>query len=117
MKRYLPGRSGGVGLDVKGGNPESSNSVNRIVATLYDGRTIAKGVTTQAVLAGATYVTVTIPNLNFIEEILNVQVHTDPSCSISGFGNKNISGKVVGITIAGVDAGTTLTLEIIAVGV
>ena len=117
MKRYLPGWSGGVGLDVKGGNPVSSNSVNRIVATLYDGRTMAKGVTTQLVVAGDVYITVTVPNLNFIEEILNVQVHTDPACSISGFGNKNISGNVVGITISGVDTGTTLNLEIIAVGV
>jgi len=92
--------------------------VDRIVGTLLDGRTIAKGVTTQVVAMGATYVTVTIPNLNFIEEILHVQVHTDPACDIeSNFGNKNITGNVVGVTIAGVGAGTTLTTEIIALGV
>lgn len=92
--------------------------VNRIVATLSDGRTIAKGVTTQVVALGSTYVTVTVPNLNFIEEIIHVQVYTDPSVDIEkGFGNKNIEGNIVGITIAGVSAGTTLITEIIAIGV
>ena len=93
--------------------------VNRIVATLLDGRTIAKGVTTTVVAASGTYyVTVTIPNLNFVEEVLHVEVHTDPACAIeSGFGNKTITGNVVGITIAGVADGTTLITEIIAVGV
>lgn len=62
--------------------------------------------------------TVTIPNLNFIEEVLHVEVHTDPPTYIENwFGNKDISLNVVGITIAGVGAGTTLTTEIIAVGV
>lgn len=92
--------------------------VDRIVTTLLDGRTMAKGTTTQAVLAGATYVTVTIPNLNFIEEVIHVEVYTSPAVDIeNGFGNKNITGNVVGITIAGVASGTTLTAEIIAVGV
>ena len=92
--------------------------VDRIVGTLLDGRTVAKGVTTQAVLAGLVYVTVTVPNLNFIEEVLHVEVYTNPACDIeSGFGNKNITGNVVGITIAGVSAGTTLIAEIIAIGV
>lgn len=92
--------------------------VDRIVATLFDGRTVAKGVTTQVVAVGATYVTVTIPNLNFIEEVLHVEVHTNPACAVEEwYGNKNITGNIVGITIAGVGAGTTLITEIIAVGV
>lgn len=92
--------------------------VDRIVATLFDGRTVAKGVTTQVVELGDTYVTVTIPNLNFIEEVLHVEVYTNPETYIeSGFGNKNIVDNVVGMTIAGVGEGTTLTAEIIAVGV
>ncbi|GAH80632.1 unnamed protein product, partial [marine sediment metagenome] len=53
--------------------------VNRIVTTLLDGRTMAKGVTAYNCLAATIYVEVTIPNLNFIEEILNVQVHTNPA--------------------------------------
>ncbi len=93
--------------------------VNRIVATLFDERTVAKGVDTTVVAASGTYhVSVTIPNLNFVEEVLHIEVHTDPAIEIeSGFGNKNISGNVVGISIAGVSAGTTLITEIIAVGV
>jgi len=92
--------------------------INRIVTTLLDGRTVAKGVTTQLVVAGDVYITVTVPNLNFIEEVLHIEVYTDPSCAIeNGFGNKNIVENVVGITIAGLAEGTTITLEIIAIGV
>ena len=90
--------------------------INRIVTTLLDGRTVAKGVTTQPVIWDA-YVTVTVPNLNFIEEVLNIQWHTDPPVDYVDLGNKNISGNVVGITVTGPETGTTLTLEIIAIGV
>ena len=91
--------------------------INRIVTTLLDGRTVAKGVTTQAVIWDA-YVTVTVPNLNFIEEVLNIQWHTEgPPVKYVDLGNKNIVGNVVGITVSGVGDGTTLTLEVIAIGV
>jgi len=90
--------------------------VNRIVATLLDGRTVAKGVTTELIYALA-YVTVTIPNLNFIEEIINIQWHTDPPIDCVDLGNKDISGNVVGITVSGTADGTTITLEAIAIGV
>jgi len=90
--------------------------VNRIVTTLFEGRTMAKGVTTELIYALA-HVTVTIPNLNFIEEVLNVQWHTDPPVDYVDLGNKDISGNVVGITVSGTADGTTLTLEIIAIGV
>ncbi|GAG54994.1 unnamed protein product [marine sediment metagenome] len=90
--------------------------VNRIVTTLFEGRTVAKGVTTELIGALA-YVTVTVPNLNFIEEVLNIQWHTDPPIDFCDVGNKNISGNVVGVTISGTETGTTLSLEIIAIGV
>lgn len=92
--------------------------VNRVVGTLLDGRTIAKGVTVHNCLFTPIYVEVTIPNLNFIEEILNVQVHTNlPPEGCPTFGNKNISGNVLGITVCGVADGVTATVEAIAVGV
>ena len=90
--------------------------VNRIVTTLLDGRTVAKGVTVELIGVLA-YVTVTVPNLNFIEEVLNIQWHTDPPVNYVDLGNKNISGNVVGITVSGDADGTTLTLEVIALGV
>ena len=90
--------------------------VNRIVTTLFEGRTVAKGVTTE-IIGTLAYVTVTVPNLNFIEEILNIQWHTDPPVDYCDLGNKNISDNVVGITVSGTADGTTLTLEIIAIGV
>lgn len=91
--------------------------VNRIVTTLLDGRTVAKGVSVTPVVWDA-YVSVTIPNLNFIEEILNIQWHTDgPAVDYVDLGNKTITGNAVGITVTGAGTGTTLTLEIIAIGV
>ncbi len=92
--------------------------VNRIVATLLDGRTVAKGVSAAYNCLGAMiYLTITIPNLNFIEEILNVQVHTEPESGCPTPGMKHITENVVGITICGVADGVTATVEIIAIGV
>lgn len=91
--------------------------VNRIVATLLDGRTVAKGVTVHNCLAAAISVTVTIPNLNFIEEILNIQIHAPGSEGCPTWGQKNISDNVIGLTICGLGAGITATVEAIALGV
>ena len=90
--------------------------INRIVTTLLDGRTVAKGVTVELIPVLA-YVSVTVPNLNFIEEIINIQWHTDPPVYDVDLGNKTITGNVVGITVSGPAGGTTLTLEVIAIGV
>ncbi|GAH68774.1 unnamed protein product, partial [marine sediment metagenome] len=92
--------------------------VNRIVTTLLDGRTVAKGVTVHNCLVATIYVTVTIPNLNFIEEILNVQVHSsDAAYGCPIVGTKHISGNTVGITICSLNAGVTAIIEAIAIGV
>ena len=99
--------------------------VNRIVTTLLDGRTVAKGVSSAYnVGPGETFISVeiTIPNLNFIEEILNIQIHAPglPLADGGGcatWGHKNIVGNVLGITICCVADGTTVTVEGIAIGV
>jgi len=93
--------------------------VNRIVATLFDGRTIAKGVTTHNCVVGETTISVsiTIPNLNFIEEILNIQIHAPSKDGCPTWGHKNIVGNVLGLTICGVADGITATVEAIAIGV
>jgi len=91
--------------------------VNRIVATLFDGRTIAKGVDTYNCLDTVLSVSITIQNLNFVEEILNVQVHAPGSEDCQTWGQKNIVENVVGLTICGVADGVTAIVEIIAIGV
>lgn len=91
--------------------------VNRIVTTLLDGRTVAKGVTVHNCLTATIYVTITIPNLNFIEEILNIQIHTEPESGCPTPGTKHISNNVIGITICGAADGITATIEAIAIGV
>lgn len=94
--------------------------VNRIVTTLLDGRTVAKGVSS-AYLCGPGETTIsieiTIPNLNFIEEILNIQIHAPAKEGCPTWGHKNIVGNVLGITICGVADGITVTVEGIAIGV
>ena len=91
--------------------------INRIVGTLLDGRTLAKGVTTVAVIWDA-YVEVTIPHLRHIEEVVNIQWDTQgPQVDYVDCGNKNVAGNVVGITVTGPGTGTTLTLEILAIGI
>ncbi|GAI99724.1 unnamed protein product [marine sediment metagenome] len=93
--------------------------VNRIVATLLDGRTVAKGVTVHNCLPGETTISVeiTIPNLNFIEEILNIQINAPEKESCPTWGHKNISDNVIGLTICGLADGITATVEAIAIGV
>lgn len=92
-------------------------AIDRIVATLQDGRTLAKGVTTVAVIWDAV-VEVTIPHLRYIEEIINIQWNTQgPPVDYVDLGNKTVVGNVVGITVTGAGTGTTLTLEILAIGI
>lgn len=91
--------------------------INRIVTTLPDGRTMAKGITTVPVVFPQT-VTVTVPHLRYIEEIINWQWKTEgPTVNYIDLGNKHIEGNVVGITVSGDGTGTTLTLEVLAIGI
>ena len=93
------------------------------VAKLKDGRHIAMGkswvVVSSIGEAAVTTINVRVPGLREIEYILNVQFHTDPiTYSLDGLNpvNKKIVGNVVGMTIYGVFATTTLTAEVIAIG-
>lgn len=89
-----------------------------IVATLRDGRVIAYGAYTQVVPAGASNIVVRVPDLKYVEYVLQVQHDTDPDTELSsGSGqDKKITGNLVGLTLFGVAAGTTLTSKIIAIG-
>lgn len=92
------------------------------IATLQDGRIIAFGKNWKAVrFLGNTCeaLNVRVPDLRLIEYVLNIQFHcTPPDCEHPVYEavNKKITGNVVGMTIFGSANGTTLTVEVIAIG-
>ena len=98
-------------------------SEHDIVAILQDGRVIAMGraMGYQAFYASGrpAPLNVRVPDLREIEYILNVQIHTDPATYFvddAGPANKVITGNVVGFTIYGTAAATTILAEVIAIG-
>jgi len=97
------------------------------IAVLQDGRVIAYGKNYTEVrfaglgdhAAGCEAINVRVPDLRMIEYVLNVQFHCTPvDCSHPVYEavNKKITGNVVGMTIFGDANGTTLTVEVIAIG-
>lgn len=66
--------------------------------------------------AGSYAVTVAIPDLKQVAWILKWGFHTNPVCSHGTVENEGITGNVVGCTLVGVAAGTTLNVEVVAVG-
>ena len=94
-----------------------------IICTLHkDGRTIVKGSVTRVVAAGAQglYLTVTFPELRTVEQILHIEATTNPKTWLLTAGlmqSKSYLGNTVGISLY-LDslAGTTLGLEILAIG-
>jgi len=88
-----------------------------VVGILKDGKVIAKATRSAVVSAGNVNFVIRVPDLKYIDTVLNVEFYTDPDTYIeSGYADKKISGNVVGMTIYGVHAGTTLTVEVVAVG-
>jgi len=103
--------------------PDDWVTESDIVAILQDGRVIAMGknvVNCGGVGTGTTTaMNVRVPDLREIEYILNVQFHTDVASYFVDDAdpvNKVITGNVVGFTIYGVQASTTITAEVIAIG-
>ncbi|RLI77680.1 hypothetical protein DRP04_11055 [Archaeoglobales archaeon] len=91
-----------------------------VIATL-DGHVIAKASNTIIVPVdgGNISMTITFPELRQIDAVLQIQVDkTDPPVNIEGAvgTHKNIVGNVVGFTIFGVSAGTTLTASGVVLG-
>lgn len=99
------------------------------VATLQEGRIIAMGKyyalfpAGDAFASGCEVINVRVPDLRMIDYVLEVQMHIAPlTCTEPIYEpvNKKITGNVVGMTIFGADqnaaAGTTLTVEVIAIG-
>ena len=94
-----------------------------IVAILQDGRVIAMGKNwvyeSGSGTSTASVLNVRVPDLREIEYILNVELYTTANTYFeddAGPMNKVITGNVVGFTIYGVYAATTITAEVIAIG-
>jgi len=68
--------------------------------------------------AGAVWLTITVPELDRIEHVLEENVRiTSPKTSVGSFSHKEISMNTVELTLSEVGAGTTLTWECICIGV
>jgi len=94
--------------------PEKTHDV---VAVLKDGRIVAYSQSSATVLSAttATGINITFPDLKQVEYVLQVQLNVDPYVDMRPIMNKKITGNVVGMTVyAG--AGTTLTIDAIAIG-
>ena len=62
-------------------------------------------------------INVRIPDLGEIDTVLNVEIYTSPATYADGwYSNKKITGNVVGLTLWQINAGTTLTVEVVATG-
>ena len=89
-----------------------------IVAHLRDGRVMAMGRYSEVLSSGTNNVVIRIPDLKYIEYVIQVEFYSDPDTKFDdhAFMDKKITGNLVGMTLYGLNAATTLTVEVIAVG-
>jgi len=88
-----------------------------IRATLKDGRTIASDTQTLLTTVAGTYsITFTIPELDVVEVVIEIQLETSPLFDPGTVVLKHIVGNVVGVTIVGVACGGTITAECVVIG-
>jgi len=87
-----------------------------VLATLRDGRIIAKASITRTAIAAntATALSATITDLKKVEDILQCNLDSDANAALHVSGT-SISGNVVGVTVTPA-AGTTVGGYIIAIG-
>jgi len=89
-----------------------------IVGTWLDGRTVAKKSQCDVVASGDVGLSITIPELDHIETILQVQVdRTSPPAQTGVFSHKSITNNVVALTLMDVSVGNTLCWQLVAVGI
>lgn len=90
---------------------------SNILATLLDGRTIASDSATYVLPTAGNYaIAVTIRLHRVTERMIQYRPTTNPICDPGTPTNEVITGNVVGFTLIGVGAGTTLTAEVLASG-
>jgi hypothetical protein len=85
-----------------------------VVATLKDGRIIAKASISRTAMGAATSLSATITDLRKVENLLQVNLLSDANVGLHISGT-SISGNVVGITVVPA-SGTTVSGEVIVVG-
>ena len=102
--------------------PSGYNAHGQIAIT-QEGKLIAfgKNYVVTVFSGGLQVLNVRVPDLRAIEYILNIQFTADPlDCTYPQYEavNKKITGNVVGMTIYGAaySTGTTLTVEVVAIG-
>ena len=89
---------------------------NEVVAHLRDGRVIAKSTYAQVLSSGTNNIVVRVPDLKYIQTVLEIEFYSDPDTYYTCVMDKKITGNVVGFTLYGLNASTTLTTEVVAVG-
>ena len=87
-----------------------------VVATLKDGRVIAKADVAQVITAaaGKVYTTATLTDLKTVEYVLQFNLNAEANVNFSPE-RPSISGNIVGVTVY-CGGGTTITGECIAIG-
>lgn len=100
------------------GNKANTNEPpHEPLAILSDGQVIARSRMWQVLGSGDSAVVVTVPDLRMIRAVLDVQFYSDPDTSVQeGYMDKKIYGNTVGMTIYELEAGTTLIVEVVALG-
>ena len=88
-----------------------------ICETFKDGDTLVEYEHTEVVASGMVVVTVSMPVLQTIEKVLTCLVTlTDPATTTGAISNVKVSGTTVGMTLENIGAGTTITINVAAVG-
>jgi hypothetical protein len=87
-----------------------------VLAVTKDGKAIAKAWRSQVLGSGTNPIVVRVPDLKYIDAVLEVEFSADPDTYLTHEMGRKITGNVVGMTIYGLAAGTTLTTTIVAIG-
>ena len=89
-----------------------------VITVLPDGRVLAYNSTTVTVPLGGgdQPITISFPEVKKVERVIQYKFLTDPITDPGTPVNEVITGRVVGVTMAGIPTGTTLTVEATIIG-
>jgi len=95
-----------------------SDPWGEVLGITKEGMVIARGRTVEVATGGGNWaVNVRVPDLKEVLAVLHIQWESNPATYVTGiYGKKKITGNVVGMTLQGPAAGTTLTTEVVAIG-
>lgn len=82
-----------------------------------DGQTIASSTRVYVLPQAGNYaIVLTISEHRVTNRVFEWNLHTNPTCDPGSPTNVKITNNIVGCTLIGIGSGTTLTVEVIAVG-